>query len=234
MLFLIHGWASGSAVWPQWLRENAYCYQSVQFPDGKELEETFCKNFFEQEEKITIAGWSLGGMLALELAAAHPDKVEKLILFSSTPRFLQDAVYYGGLPSSVVKNMNRKLLRNQWDTQQAFYRMMFAENEKSWELEFIETLAPCFSGLSLGELQGGLDYLMERDLRDLLPGIRVPCLIIHGSEDQICLPEAAVYLENHLPQAYLTMLSGAGHIPFLTQQSKVREIVREWEREIGT
>lgn len=216
--FLIHGWATTASIWPDWLiTGNTHCYQSPQYPSYPQLVAAFTAYYEQQNEPLTVVGWSLGGMLALQLAADYPNKIKKLILFSSTPRFTTCENYTAGLAPSIVKNLGRKLLKNPWQTQLDFYHLMFSSHEQvNWET-FTSHLAPAFAAIEMPALQSGLRYLSETDLRPLLPTIQTPCQILHGSEDTICPPAAAEYLASMLPNVTLTLLPGAGHIPFYTQ-----------------
>ena len=68
-----------------------------------------------------------------------------------------------------------------------------------------------------GTLAAGLDYLLNRDLRPLLPRLPAGAVIIQGQEDRIVAPAQGEFLQEQLPGARLNLLPGAGHLPFLTQ-----------------
>lgn len=217
-LFLIHGWATNPSIWPDWLATTTTCsYQSPDYPDYPQLACAFLAHYDKHKQPITIVGWSLGGMLALQLAAEYPDKINNLILLSTTPRFTLCENYNAGLAPSIVKNLARKLQKKQWQTQLDFYHLMFSSQEQtSWE-NFATHVAPSLTNIQMPALQGGLNYLLETDLRSLLPSIQIPCHIFHGAEDGICPPAAGQYLANQLPNSTITFVPGAGHIPFYTQ-----------------
>ena len=45
--------------------------------------------------------------------------------------------------------------------------------------------------------------------------IQTPCLLIHGRDDQICLPESSSFIAERIGgKAQLCILEKAGHIPF--------------------
>ncbi|AJQ28412.1 alpha/beta fold hydrolase [Pelosinus fermentans] len=227
-VLFIHGWATNKAIWPQsFTGEKKHIYDCANYPDYQHLTKTFLEICKQEEEKITLVGWSLGGMLALQLAAEYTAKIARLILLSTTPRFTLCQSYEGGLPGSVVKNLSRKLARNSWETQMEFYHLMFSPMEKEWHQKFITYIAPHFSNINVSSLQAGLTYLMEQDLRQELAKVNLPCLIIHGMEDKICPPSAAQYLLQHLPQGELRLLHGTGHVPFITQEKYVKDLVME-------
>ena len=80
---------------------------------------------------------------------------------------------------------------------------------------------------ALGTLTAGLDYLLTRDLRPLLPGLPPGAVIIQGQEDRIVDPAQGAFLQDQLSGARLYDLPGAGHLPFLTQAPAFNRIIEE-------
>ena len=85
----------------------------------------------------------------------------------------------------------------------------------------IITGAPLFSrvvvvGVCMGadKLRPSMAINKEIDVRHVLPAVRVPTLILHGSEDTIVPREVAVYLAAQIPTARVTEIPGAGHLAF--------------------
>ena len=228
-MLIIHGWGTDDRIWPEWLRNEGYCY-SKNFPQFEDVEQEFLNYFSVKQNKVIVLGWSLGSMLALELANKHGDKIAGLTLVAPTAKFINSDDYQAGLPSSVLKNLQRKLIRNKLETQKNFYGLMFSKNEASLKDKFIDDLAPLFYDLDIDSLQKGLMYLKEQDLRFLLHDIKVPAVIISGTEDDICLPQAAEFLYSNLAKAKLFKIAGAGHIPFLTQEAFFNNILEQcWQ-----
>lgn len=225
MLFLIHGWAADNSVWPEWLRNLSFEYEESNFPDYVCLEHAFLECWAKANRKITVLGWSMGGMLALELAFRHSDKIEQLLLLSTTAKFVKAADYTAGLDAAIVRNLERKLGRQQRSAQEGFYKLMFSEQEGPYLTAYLENKAESFYQLDLESLKKGLLYLREKDLRSQLSSVKIPCQIIHGSADGICLPAAAEYLQANLPLAQTHYFEGAGHILFFTQAEALKKII---------
>lgn len=220
-MFFIHGWASNSIVWPrEFIKPATYLYHCERFPEYAHLDDAFCQAWSEQAVPMTVIGWSLGGMLALQLAAAYPERIGRLILIGSTAKFITSSDYECGLSLSIVKNLSRKLAKNPQQTLIEFYKLMFSANEQKASEQFVRMIAPSMLNIHPDTLTTGLDYLMKTDLRSLLPSIKTPSLIIHGKKDAICPIDAACFLASHLPNSQLISLSEAGHIPFYSQLNK--------------
>ena len=72
------------------------------------------------------------------------------------------------------------------------------------------------------------------DVRQVLPAIRVPTLVLHGTEDLAVSPQNARQLAEQIPGAELILLEGAGHL-YLSEQAEavdaaVLDFVRRHER----
>ena len=70
--------------------------------------------------------------------------------------------------------------------------------------------------------------LMNKDIdvRHVLPAIRVPTLVLHGSEDTVVPVEVASYMAERIPGARLVEVPGAGHLYF--GQDAAVKVSRRW------
>jgi len=68
---------------------------------------------------------------------------------------------------------------------------------------------------------------VDTDVRDLLPSIRVPTLVLHR-EEEIVPVEHAHYLAEHIPGARLVVLPGADHLPFYGDAEGYAEEIEEF------
>jgi class 3 adenylate cyclase len=72
-----------------------------------------------------------------------------------------------------------------------------------------------------------LDMVVETDVRDLLPSIRVPTLVLHREEEFVPV-ESARYLAEHIPGARLVVLPGMDHMPFYGDAEGYAEEIEEF------
>jgi class 3 adenylate cyclase len=72
-----------------------------------------------------------------------------------------------------------------------------------------------------------IDMVVETDVRDLLPTLRVPTLILHRDEEFVPV-ENAHYMAEHIPDARLVVLPGADHIPFYGDADGYAEEIEEF------
>jgi pimeloyl-[acyl-carrier protein] methyl ester esterase len=132
--------------------------------------------------------------------------------------------------------MKKQLQRNKEKTLTSFYNAMFTKSEKEEEFhhQFIEVVQHHYQGDSTHSLLTGLDYLLQKDVRMQLNQIQTPCLLIHGRDDQICLPESSSFIAERIGgKAQLCILEKAGHISFFTKPQQCTQLIEKFlEKEL--
>ncbi len=164
----------------------------------------------EPGEPACIVGWSTGGIVAIEAAANNPGKVAGLVLLSTTARFSSAKEYTSGADPSVLRAMIRKLKRSP----EALLADFFSQAVLPMTIPADDLTCRTQNALNQGtdSLINGLEYLAQVDLRNALPAISVPCLIIHGSQDKIVPWQAAQFLASNLPLSNVEFSPSAGHL----------------------
>ncbi|MBI9019857.1 MAG: alpha/beta fold hydrolase [Verrucomicrobia bacterium] len=191
-LTLITGWAHGTESL-QPLAEQLSTEFDVRILTGAQV---------LAEKKIPdadfVIGWSMGGMLAIEYL---PARCKKLVLISSTARFCAAENYPCGVPEKVLRRMIVQLKRDPGTVLAEFYKNVSHPHP------------PKPGSCAYEHLAEGLDYLRTADLREKVPTIGNPVLLLHGEEDLIIPPAASDWLAQHLPTARSVRLAGEGHQP---------------------
>ncbi|WNE96439.1 3-oxoadipate enol-lactonase [Streptomyces luomodiensis] len=153
-------------------------------------------------ERFAYAGISLGGAVGLYLAAHHPDRVDCLSVVCSSARF--------GEPSSW---RDRARLVREEGTE-----AMVASRTGTW---FSEEFAATPRGRALlADLRATdragyaacCDVLAGYDMRDALPSITAPTLVVAGREDPATPPAHARQIADAVPGASLLEVAGAAHL----------------------
>ena len=183
-----------------------------------------------EKAPVTLVGWSLGGMLSLEIARQNKLPVDRLVLVSTTPRFTLSDDWQFGLPLSQVHALARDLEQRFEATLGSFFSLAFAgENITRERLRMIRTFAVRQSSLPDHDAALSLlNMLAIQDQRKSLYEIHQPALVLHGELDQIAPVSAGHYLAEMLPQGSFTEFSGVGHCPFFSQPQVVAARIREF------
>lgn len=176
-------------------------------------------------EEIIIAGWSMGGLVALETASLYPSLFKSLILISSTPKFCSSHDWKQGTRPAMLRAMLSGIKRAGGTTFVEFFKkaaLPEIENEK--DLKYKIMAAQTMNQL---ELSAGLQYLLSTDLRKRLRTIAIPVLVIHGREDAIIPVEAGRALHELLPNSSIKIIDGGHGLPWQAPGT-VAEIMKEF------
>lgn len=148
-------------------------------------------------DRAHVYGQSFGGMVAQELALAHPDRVHTLVLA---------ATHCGG---SHVEPVPRRAVPK-GEPWRALYAPGFPETHPEHVAEDLRIGGEQPRHPSGGRRQW--EAMQSFDSYDRLPLIAAPTLVLHGAEDQLIAPANAQVLADRIPGAELVLLEGAGHL----------------------
>jgi class 3 adenylate cyclase len=158
--------------------------------------------------KTAIFAAGDNGFLALLFAASHPDRVTALVLYDCTPSFVRRH----DMPWQPTREeLEREAERSRgWGTRE-FARQAFARacpsalndvGEFEWYVRWIRLSGTPGSALAESE------RYMETDLRNVLPSIHVPTLVLNRTDTVGEPPETARYLASNIDGAKLVVLPG--------------------------
>ena len=226
-LVMLHGWGMHGGVWTDTAQKLAADFQvhNLDLPghgasavlDAFTLDTVVGQLSARFEQPLILCGWSLGGIIAQHWAAREPDKVQRLILVNSTPCFAERANWVFGMPQETLAQFAAELEKNHAAPLRRFLALQVRGSESERELLGVLREKLFSRGEPhLDALRGGLAILRDADLRDTLPRITSPTLVIAGERDKLTPPEASHYLAQSLPHARVVVVAGAAHAPFLS------------------
>jgi len=167
--------------------------------------------------KISLLGWSLGGLIAQRMAALYPEFVRKLILVSSSACFANKHDWNDGIDAAILEQFSAELGNNYQQTLDRFLAVQFMGSAKPKEhLKLARKLIAMKTTPKTSALQQGLDLLKKTDLRAGLSAIKCPCLLLSGDRDTLIPTRAIRFIGSQIPQARCYLFKGASHAPFLT------------------
>ena len=223
LMLLVHGAGGSSRHWQPVLSQldsklfpvavdlPGHGATSGTVPNSIEAVADFLAGFLtalDIKQPIYYVGQSLGGLIGLKFALSYPQRVERLILMTTSakiqlhPDFLTSA------------------LSGEWDL--ATLRQSFAPEipESDKELVLNE-----FKHTRLDLNAADFMDISQVDLSEAITTLKIPTLILTGGDDVIISPRKGKLLKKQMPDARLVNIPDAGHYLQVEQPSKVaREI----------
>lgn len=176
-------------------------------------------------ERLALVGLNESGCLCALMAATHPDRVSGLVLYGSFAATVrQDDYPWAPTPEERAEQIS--LLIQYWGSEEfSFLMNSTAETEPGfaeWGARWMR------NSVSRDALPAAYDVLARTDVRQVLPLIRVPTLVIHREKDQVVPVENGRYLAEKIPGAKYVELPGEDHIPFLGDWESVADEIEEF------
>ena len=159
-------------------------------------------------ERVVLVGLSLGGYVAFNLLRARPDLVAALVLADTrpgadTPEVFKRRNDHQGLAARGSAATLVKVL----------LPTLVGRTTLGGRPELLELLRQMMMTTAEGGLRGALEAMKFRvDSTDLLPGIKVPTLVIVGQEDTASTPDSVREWQEQIPGSRLVVLPHAGHL----------------------
>ena len=232
-LVLLHGWAMHGRMWGPWLDELARHARLhvVDLPGHGHSRWTEAVRDLPGfahalapavPHGAILLGWSLGGMVALDLARRQPHRVAALVLVATTPKFVVGDGWQHGMHRDVFDGFASDLAADDRRTVQNFLALQARGDERSQEaLRLLRRGLSAHGAADPQALAAGLSILRQADLRADLPQIGQPSLVIAGDRDRLTPPDAGRTLAEALPHARFRLIERSGHAPFLTHAPEV-------------
>lgn len=232
-LVFIHGWGQSKQIWHQ---------QQAQFPHARFLNlpghggEPDHGNWLEAlatqlpTEPCILVGWSLGGMLSMQLALTYPERIKALALLNSSPCFAQKKDWLHGCANEVLQDFKQGIEQQASKTMSRFFSLIL-HGEGIDRRTFSNISHASINrqeSTSIQGMQEGLRLLDTLDLREQVAKITQNTWIAHGENDAIIPVQASDFLAKHIPHSTLYRFKRCGHAPFLTQPETFHSLLESW------
>jgi pimeloyl-ACP methyl ester carboxylesterase/DNA-binding winged helix-turn-helix (wHTH) protein len=178
-----------------------------------------------------VVGYSEGGPMAILLAAMHPSRVSALVLYGSYARRTW-APDYPYAQTAAERAVYTEALVSGWDWE-ADMRRRNPTADVAMQRWWARRMR---AGATPGTVRALMNMNDSVDVREVLPSVRVPTLVLHRRDDALFSADEAVYLAERIPGAELRILDGADHfvagdpeqliaeiVPFMASHGKVQE-----------
>lgn len=176
-------------------------------------------------ERAVVIGYSEGGFAAALLAATRPERVESLVLVSTTAT----SEHFDRCP------VGPEWFASIWET--------VGDAWRHWgEGRLLTALAPTWAAgpqlallgpiertcMSPGMARSVLEGMHDIDLRDVVPTIRVPTLVLHSPDETWFPVEMGRDLAARIPGARFVPLVGPDHLFWIHNAARVPDAVEEF------
>ena len=194
--------------------------------------------------RFNVVASSFGGLVALELYRLMPEDITRMSFVGAIPKFARSQSYPAGLDIEKIRTLSQQFdpspdardsvpsgaLRGDYAAVlDIFFRSLFTMKER--ESEAFKSLKSLRQKEPLPRreaLKAFLNILEKTDLRDRLSSVICPTQFITGSEDYICPRDVMEWIQDHMSNARLDFIEGAGHLPFLTKGKEYNELLENF------
>ncbi|HEY8940887.1 MAG TPA: malonyl-ACP O-methyltransferase BioC [Cellvibrio sp.] len=230
-LILLHGWGCDSNTWQPVLPALEEIAQVTAldlpgFGQAPALNEFSLAGLLEYiaakiPDNSVIAGWSLGGMLGVQLASKYPHKVRALITLAANAKFVASEDYPHAMPAAVNRDFNQSFVQDPKATLKLFSGLLAQGDINERQLLKAVRQQPSIE-FSSHWIQT-LELLAALDNRQVLATLRQPCLHLLAENDALVPVAVANELGKLNPAHKMVTIAGAAHALHWSQPAAVIE-----------
>lgn len=221
-VIILHGWTKNLDKWNDFLKNLDKTKIDYEFPKipglTGNLNEIWNLNNYvnwlkeivnKQKDKVILIGHSNGGRIALAFTNQYPQKVEKLILIDSA------GIYHNELGLRIKRIVFKTIARigKKLTSSEMFKNLLYKLARES-----------DYKDLDENTKQTMLN-LISADLKQILPQIKIPTLIIWGREDRITPLSDGKLINVLIKNSKLEIIKDAHHSPMFTHAQEVTNII---------
>jgi class 3 adenylate cyclase len=184
----------GGSVWEDWAEDARAVLDAV------------------ESERAVVWGGADSGPTAILFAATEPERTQSLVLYTTTARFAAADDYPVGNAFDTTREVAVFILEN-WGTERT---AVFASRTAAQDPAFRRWFAKS-QRIGSSPRQGAetVEMAWSMDVRQILPSVHSPTLVIHRRDTPYLPVEHARYLADHLPDARLLLVDGDTPMPFV-------------------
>ena len=176
-------------------------------------------------ERAALCGVSEGGPMCSLFAATYPEKTLALVMIGTYAKRIRDDDYPWA-PTTEQRQHFFEEMREQWGgpvgLEERAPSVAGDPKFREWWSTYLRMGASPGAALALTQMNA------EIDVRQVLPSVHVPTLVIHRTGDQCLKVEEGRYVAERIPGAKYVELPGEDHLPFVGDQDAILDEVEEF------
>ena len=236
-LVMLHGWGMHGGIWQDFALTLAQDYQVINLDlPGHGCSEALVDADLQAIANALLAalpctrfkllGWSLGGLIALEMARLAPERVVSICLLAGNPCFVAQPDW-PGIRSAVLEAFAAQLRQ---DASQTLVRFLSLQvqglPDAKQQLQRIRQAVASRPAPVMSSLESGLEILKHTDLRSVYAKLGCPIQAILGGKDALVPVKLADALSAWRTAARVEVIKDAGHAPFISHPESLRQLLR--------
>lgn len=175
---------------------------------------------------VVYVGHSVSSTIGMLAAIERPELFERLVMLCPNPCFVNHPPdYEGGFEREDIVDLLELMDRNMSDWANFFAPVaMKNEDRPALRSELAQSL--CAGDPAI--VRHFAQLVFWADVREQLPRVRVPSLILQGSDDSIAPQSVGEYMRAHLPHATLVHMQASGHCPHMSHPEETVQCIRTY------
>ncbi len=218
--------------------KSSRVYDGDRYGDREQLADAIAVLDATDTATALVVGLSRGGELAVMLGAFHPERIDGVIAIAATHPWVAyepaRAASFSGMFEPVEdpqawEKYNLHYWRSNWSD---FVGFFFEEccsdphSTKAWDD------ATAWAMETEGELIAlaweAQPQIAHEELKSAVAALRMPVLIMHGTDDRVVSFQSALNLHKRIPHAELMTMEGAGHLPNARYPVRVNNAIKDF------
>jgi pimeloyl-ACP methyl ester carboxylesterase len=178
----------------------------------------------EAPEVFSLAGLSMGGIVAMELIRQAPERVKKLALLDTNPNPPRPE-QITGWENFIYMAKHGKFM----EVTEKYLLPGLIHPDRQKDLYLVKTIKEMAEDVGPKAMIRQMKALMTRpDIREYLSIIKCPTLVLLGRQDAVCPIEMHEYLISAIPNAKLSVIEECGHLSTLERPEEITSLLRNW------
>jgi sigma-B regulation protein RsbQ len=162
---------------------------------------------------VVFMGHSVGAIIGVLAAIEEPDRFASMIMIAPSPRFLNSHDYHGGYERGDVEELLTAMEADFLGWTNAFVPAVVGVTDRP---DLLMNFTNSFVRANPTVVRHLTRVVFMADVRDELPRLTTPTLIIQAAHDAITPLAVGQYLHDNLVDSCISIIDTTGHCPHLT------------------
>jgi len=236
-MVFVHGFGTDQTAWSQIVPAFSGDYRIVLLDNagaGRSDPQAFVNSRYQTLDKYAddvldicdalsikdavLVGHSVGGMVSILSAIRSPEYFSKIVLIGTSPRYLNDSNYFGGLTNADIRDIYDAVQHDHWEWVLDFSKMAMKNPDTP---DLADSLAKTLSDIPVERVLTVLHSIFQTDYREVVARLTKPALIIQSQDDVFVPMQVAEFLHKQMNGSKLKVIHAFGHLPHVSAPEAV-------------